>query len=264
MTDEKIIKYVMDSPENTNPSVLDSMLKNNKVQPDWEQNDETAPDYIKNRPFYTNQETYTVTWDGDITDKVSDSSASFYKVSDSTPDISELQEIHFVVSGGASYQYDAYSLFAVTGKYWFSEDGAIICILEAEITVRGMDFPETGIYSISYSNWYVSELEYTLIKRISRDYIFTPKFVVDATSLPTDTTGWGELCTALEDAYYSGQDIFLNLGGGGTDLKLTNNNGSYYLFLEPFNTFIIHAYILHASSNGGELKEYSLTATEIT
>ena len=54
MTDEKIIEYVMDSPENTNPSVLDSMLKSNKVQPDWEQNDETAPDYIKNRPFYIN------------------------------------------------------------------------------------------------------------------------------------------------------------------------------------------------------------------
>lgn len=52
MTDEKIIEYVMDSSENTNPSVLDSMLKSNKVQPDWEQNDETAPDYVKNRPFY--------------------------------------------------------------------------------------------------------------------------------------------------------------------------------------------------------------------
>ena len=52
MTDEKIIEYVMDSPENTNPSVLDSMLKSNKVQPDWKQNDPTASDYIKNRPFY--------------------------------------------------------------------------------------------------------------------------------------------------------------------------------------------------------------------
>jgi hypothetical protein len=56
MTDEKIIEYVMDSPENTNPSVLDSMLKSNKVQPGWEQNDETAPDYVKNRPFYTGLE----------------------------------------------------------------------------------------------------------------------------------------------------------------------------------------------------------------
>ena len=52
MTDEKIIEYVMNSPENTNPSVLDSMLKSNKVQPDWKQNDPTAGDYIKNRPFY--------------------------------------------------------------------------------------------------------------------------------------------------------------------------------------------------------------------
>ena len=52
MTDEKIIEYVMNSPENTNPSVLNSMLKSNKVQPDWNQNDENAADYIKNRPFY--------------------------------------------------------------------------------------------------------------------------------------------------------------------------------------------------------------------
>lgn len=52
MTDEKIIEYVMNSPENTNPSVLNSMLKSNRVQPDWNQNDEDAADYIKNRPFY--------------------------------------------------------------------------------------------------------------------------------------------------------------------------------------------------------------------
>lgn len=54
MTDEKIIEYVMDPPENTNPSVLGSMLKSkgSKVQSDWNQNDETADDYIKNRPFY--------------------------------------------------------------------------------------------------------------------------------------------------------------------------------------------------------------------
>lgn len=52
MTDEKIIEYVMDSPENTNPSVLDSMLKSNKVQSDWNQNDSTAGNYIKNKPFY--------------------------------------------------------------------------------------------------------------------------------------------------------------------------------------------------------------------
>ncbi len=52
MIDEKIVEYVMNSPENTNPSVLNSMLKSNKVQPDWNQNDSIAGDYIKNRPFY--------------------------------------------------------------------------------------------------------------------------------------------------------------------------------------------------------------------
>lgn len=55
MTDEKIIEYVMNSPENTNPSVLGSMLKSkgSKIQSDWNQNDSTAADYVKNRPFYT-------------------------------------------------------------------------------------------------------------------------------------------------------------------------------------------------------------------
>ena len=36
------------------------------VQADWAQNDSTAKDYIKNRPFYGKQRTYT--WDGAVTD----------------------------------------------------------------------------------------------------------------------------------------------------------------------------------------------------
>ena len=31
-----------------------------QVQPDWNQNDETAPDYVKNRPFYTGDPVGTV------------------------------------------------------------------------------------------------------------------------------------------------------------------------------------------------------------
>ena len=31
------------------------------TQPDWNQNDETAPDYVKNRPFYSETKTVTVT-----------------------------------------------------------------------------------------------------------------------------------------------------------------------------------------------------------
>lgn len=37
------------------------------VQPDWNQNDETQPDYVKNRPCYKVEETEEITWDGDTT-----------------------------------------------------------------------------------------------------------------------------------------------------------------------------------------------------
>ena len=55
-TKEDIIKYVQHTPENTNPSVLGGLLSDlqegKSIQSDWNQNDSTATDYIKNRPFY--------------------------------------------------------------------------------------------------------------------------------------------------------------------------------------------------------------------
>lgn len=41
------------------------------VQSDWNQNDETANDYIKNRPFYNERAFKDITWDGVIGDKES-------------------------------------------------------------------------------------------------------------------------------------------------------------------------------------------------
>lgn len=55
-TKDDIIKYALHTPENTNPSVLGGLLSDlqegKSIQPDWNQNDETAADYVKNRPFY--------------------------------------------------------------------------------------------------------------------------------------------------------------------------------------------------------------------
>lgn len=55
-TKDDIIKYVQHTPENTNPSVLGGLLSDlqeeKSIQSDWNQNDETAADFVKNRPFY--------------------------------------------------------------------------------------------------------------------------------------------------------------------------------------------------------------------
>ena len=50
---DKIINYVEHTPENTNPAVLATLLGDLNKQSDWNQNDDTQPDYVKNRPFYT-------------------------------------------------------------------------------------------------------------------------------------------------------------------------------------------------------------------
>ena len=66
MSKQDIADYVFKTPHNTNPAILnqklDELIKENEggVQPDWNQNDETAPDYVKNRPFYTGDPVETV------------------------------------------------------------------------------------------------------------------------------------------------------------------------------------------------------------
>ena len=50
--ENKIINYISETPENTNPAVLHTLLGDLNKQSDWNQNDPTALDYIKNRPFY--------------------------------------------------------------------------------------------------------------------------------------------------------------------------------------------------------------------
>ena len=54
MSKQDVIDYVMETPHNTNRAVLeglvDTAVEENQVQADWNQNDTSASDYIKNKP----------------------------------------------------------------------------------------------------------------------------------------------------------------------------------------------------------------------
>ena len=66
MSKQDIADYVFKTPHNTNPAILnqklDELIKEGGggVQPDWNQNNNTQPDYVKNRPFYTGDPVETV------------------------------------------------------------------------------------------------------------------------------------------------------------------------------------------------------------
>lgn len=173
MTDEKIIKYVMDSPENTNPSVLDSMLKSNKVQPDWDQNDKTAPDYIKNRPFYINTSPHKIEWDGDTAGKTA-VGGMYYKVSNITPDVLTLKNIKIVMSNGT--QWSSEDAWSSVDEYWEVGEDAVICIKVENTSVvsLGLTFAETGLYFRKSNGIYVSNFEYMNAYYVAIDEKFLP------------------------------------------------------------------------------------------
>ena len=54
---EQIIQYVLHTPCNNNRQILESLLSDIDLQPDWSQNDETKKDYIKNRTHWVEEKT---------------------------------------------------------------------------------------------------------------------------------------------------------------------------------------------------------------
>lgn len=54
MSKQDVVDYVMETPHNTNRTVLeglvDTAVEESQVQADWNQNDTSASDYIKNKP----------------------------------------------------------------------------------------------------------------------------------------------------------------------------------------------------------------------
>ena len=76
-------------------------------QSDWNQNDETAPDYVKNKPIVTIGIPGTLTWDGNINDKCV-FSGSYFKISNITPSIADVKNGYYnlITAQGESVVYE--------------------------------------------------------------------------------------------------------------------------------------------------------------
>lgn len=127
--------------------------------PDWNQNDEAASDYIKNRPggYTVNYPALNIEWDGVIGDRVSVDvgEGKYVKVSDEIPKAEQL------VGGTLSFkQGDTSNTISITDDYIFDYGNGIYSFGDGGISVNKAPanlvdpgtgavlavFPETGVY----------------------------------------------------------------------------------------------------------------------
>lgn len=130
-----------------------------QVQADWEQNDESAVDYIKNRPGGYTKTTpgYEITWDGVVGDKPAvaiDDGVYVVKVSDRVFTVEELIGAT-VISGDKSVTVDEESVRNQGGIIAIG-GAALICTTPE--TTMGVTIPETGTYFLKDGDSFTSSL----------------------------------------------------------------------------------------------------------
>lgn len=140
--------------------------------PDWNQNDPTAADYVKNRTHY--DERAVVKWNGDTTGLVSVGDF-FYKISDTIPTKSELLGGTITLSDGTTIPIESDTLSPVGdgNSFVIATEPAIVVASAMTIPwMGGLSFTETGIYFENSEPFYhTSELVYNSVKQLDLKYI---------------------------------------------------------------------------------------------
>ena len=160
-------------------------------QADWNQNDETAADYVKNRPGGYTKTTpgYEITWDGVVGDKVVVDSGEMQlvKVSDRVFTAEELIGATVTV-GGQSSTINNDDIQSQNGAMMVS-NGVIVCT--SPTTIQGITIPETGTYFKKMGEEFVSSLSKpdstTTIKIPAKLLQIDPgAFLINPAKYPTD------------------------------------------------------------------------------
>ena len=208
------------------------------VQPDWNQNDETQPDYVKNRPFYTGDPVETV--------------------------LVEESTVSFVDNGGGRYSSKVNSTFSATvgETYKVSWDGTVYectCIKLAAnlMTIGNLSFmgegPDTGEPFIMLVNNGKEIVIGTTDTSASHTFSIicnqTPIVKIPAKYIDKNSSGYvvihskGTMTQQEAENYWTAistkEVVFIMWGGicfsdisfrgtAGSALKLITQNGEYY------------------------------------
>ena len=153
-------------------------------QADWNQNDSSADNYVKNRPFY--ELTGTLTWDGNTDGLVSVADA-FYKVADAVLSLSDVANGYSVVvpAFGTVTEVDTPPEEIADGIVLIG--GAIVSVAESGVgvDVDGLSFPEAGTYFMKTVDVCVGSLTingytgFITVKKIDPKYLYNADWSVN-------------------------------------------------------------------------------------
>lgn len=150
------------------------------IQSDWNQNDTTANDYIKNRPFFATGGVQNITWDGDTTNKTAYGDVYYY-VSDlicdkndfigaiittnsntETITIATAEELNTTNDGQATK--NLLSFHRLNGN---NEASYVLYCLKDNTVYNNITFSKSGIYFLytdfNSSKFYTSKLTFPKI-----------------------------------------------------------------------------------------------------
>lgn len=144
------------------------------VQPDWNQNDPTAPDHVKNRPCYTS--TNKITWDGDTTGKASVMNM-LYRVAPAAIYPNTLYALVTTNANGTITEKQLGINDSCEGYFVFGQ--AVIICYDSTKTFMGQSFPEAGTYFVKNpEGMYVSSFEITYVSLQGKlNHYFLPEIL---------------------------------------------------------------------------------------
>ena len=222
------------------------------VQPDWNQNDETQPDYVKNRPFYTGGPVETVL--------VEESTVTFaakngiYMGQLESTFSATVGETYKVYWDGFVYECVCtdFNEYIVIGNLFIGGSGSdtgepFLMLVHNGIGIEIYTEDTSASHIISISGFVKG-----VVKTIDKKYLPSP-LIIDATHLPTNTSLWRELHEKIDSAYKDRREILLNVHGDhSTILPCVSWYNSFATFIYPKHDYTdLCVYILAAYTNDG-------------
>lgn len=167
--ENKIIDYINQTPENTNPSVLATLLGELKVPKPL------TYDYMPEG--YPSKSGFSIEWDGNTEGLVSISDM-LYKVSDLTPLNDELLGATLIMSNGLNVSLISKHIHVVSEDVTIVGGGEVgVAIVRkdnafaADIVDSGILFPQKGTYFIKAESAYIAKLSKQTIIPMAAEFL---------------------------------------------------------------------------------------------